>query len=113
MRMPKPPIEMLNETVGYLEYIGEGDYNKREYGDEQTIHHVRIDRSSKYSWNGKSKEIQYKAVVLCYQGLTTPLPIFKEQSILRFDGVDHVIINVITNKEPFKDALYSVELEVL
>ncbi|HEM4551994.1 TPA: minor capsid protein, partial [Streptococcus suis] len=56
MRMPKPPIEILNETVGYLEYIGEGDYNKREYGDEQTIHHVRIDRSSKYSWNGKSKE---------------------------------------------------------
>ncbi|HEL2633740.1 TPA: hypothetical protein U0560_001937 [Streptococcus suis] len=52
MRMPKPPIEMLNETVGYLEYIGEGDYNKREYGDEQTIHHVRIDRSSKYSCRG-------------------------------------------------------------
>ncbi|MBS8076388.1 minor capsid protein, partial [Streptococcus suis] len=61
----------------------------------------------------KSKEIQYKAVVLCYQGLTTPLPTFKEQSILRFDGIDHVIVNVIPNKEPFKDALYSVELEVL
>ncbi|WP_105243518.1 putative minor capsid protein [Streptococcus suis] len=113
MRIPKPPIETLNESVIYLEYIKEGDYNKKEYASPIRISHVRIDRSSKYSWNGKSKEIQYKAVVLCYQGLTTPLPIFKEQSILRFDGVDHVIINVITNKEPFKDALYSVELEVL
>ncbi|QDS22800.1 minor capsid protein [Streptococcus suis] len=104
----------MNETVGYLEYTGEGDYNKREYGDEQTIHHVRIDRSSKYSWNGKSKEIQYKAVVLCYQGLTTPLPIFKRTvQYFVLMGSDHVIINVITNKEPFKDALYSVELEVL
>ncbi|MBF0788166.1 MULTISPECIES: putative minor capsid protein [unclassified Streptococcus] len=113
MRLPKPPMEMLNETIVYLEYIGEGDYNKREYAGGVTIEHVRIDRSSKYSWNGKNKEIQYKAVVLCYQGLTVPLPNFREQSILRFDGKEHVIVNVIQNKEPFKDVLYSVELEVI
>lgn len=113
MRIPKPPLETLNETVTYLEYISEGDYNKREYAVKKEIQHVRIDRSSKYSWNGKNKEIQYKAVVLCYQDLTTPLPNFREQSILRFDGIDHVIVNVIPNKEPFKDVLYSVELEVI
>lgn len=113
MQLPKPPKASLIESVVYCEYIGEGDYNKREYADEKKIQHVRIDRTSKYSWNGKNKEIQYKALVLCYQGLTTPLPDFKEQSILCFDGIDHVIVNVIPNKEPFKDVLYSVELEVI
>ncbi|MDG3132271.1 minor capsid protein [Streptococcus suis] len=113
MRIPKPPIETLNDSLVYLEYLKEGDYNKKEYASPIRISHVRIDRSSKYSWNGKSKDIQYKAVVFCYKDLTTPLPDFKEQSVLQFDGKDHVIINVIPNKEPFDGVLYSVELEVI
>lgn len=113
MRIPKPPKSSLIEAIVYREYVDEGDYNKKLYADAVTIKHVRIDRSPKFIWTGNGKVLLYNAVVFCYDGLTTPLPKFKEQSLLDFDGQEHTITQVITTKEFDTDKLYSYELEVV
>lgn len=113
MQLPKPPKASLIESVVYREYVGEGDYNNRVYADRIAIGHVRVDRSPKFSWSGNGKVLLYSAVVFCYEGLTEPLPKFKEQSLLEFDGREHTIVQVIKTKEFDADKLYSYELEVV
>ena len=113
MKIPKPVRDMLNESVVYKPYEGEGDWNKPIFGQQVEVDKVRIDRMPVYSASTAGKMLLYNAVVFCYSGLTTPLPDFKEQSILEFDGVEHVIKKVITLKDPYSDSLYGVELEVV
>lgn len=113
MKIPKPVRDMLNESVVYKPYEGEGDWNKPIFGQQVEVDKVRIDRTPVYSASTAGKMLLYNAVVFCYSGLTTPLPDFKEQSILEFDGVEHVIKKVITLKDPYSDSLYGVELEVV
>lgn len=113
MKIPKPVRDMLNESVVYKPYEGEGDWNKPIFGRQVEVDKVRIDRTPVYSASTAGKVLLYNAVVFCYSGLTTPLPDFKEQSILEFDGVEHVIKKVITLKDPYSDSLYGAELEVV
>ena len=113
MKIPKPVRDMLNEVVVYKPFEGEGDWNKPIFGKQTKIDMVRIDRTPVYSASTAGKVLLYNAVVFCYAGLTTPLPKFKEQSILEFDGVEHMIKKVIILKDPYSDSLYGVELEVV
>ncbi|GAE32444.1 phage capsid and scaffold [Halalkalibacter hemicellulosilyticusJCM 9152] len=55
----------------------------------------------------------YNAVVFCYEGITTPLPAFKVQSLLVFDDQDHVVTKVIPIYEAYDKTIYSYELEVV
>ena len=86
MVMPNPPKEFLVDSFIYREYLGEGDYNKPIYGDYVSIDNCRIDRGSQYTFSTNGKQLLYHAVVFCYAGLTDPIPEFKEQSLLIFDG---------------------------
>jgi hypothetical protein len=38
---------------------------------------------------------------------------FLEESRVTFDGAAHIITNVLKNHEPYSDAVYSIELEVI
>lgn len=113
MKVPKPVKDMLNETVIYRAYRGEGDWNKAEFEDPVTIDKVRIDRTPVYSATTAGKVLLYNAVVFFYDGISTPLPNFKERSVLEFDGVEHVVQKVITLKDPYSNEVYSFELEVI
>ena len=113
MVMPKPPVQLLVDSFIYREYLGEGDYNQPIYGDYVTIENCRIDRGSQYSFSPSGKQLLYSAVIFCYKTLTTPLPNFKEQSLVIYDGKEHVITKIDTIIEAYSDAIYSYELEVI
>lgn len=113
MLMPKPPIEILNESIMYKKYLGEGDYNQPNYAEPIELLHVRIDRTPKYSFNAQGKQILHNAVVFCYQGLTAPLPDINAQDVLIFDNKEHVIESPSVFREPFDNAIYSYELGVI
>lgn len=112
MNAPKPPVKTLIDSFEYHEYIGINDWSEPVYNEPLSVSNVRIDRSVSYSAND-GKTVLYDAVIFCYAGLTDPLLSFKEQSKVHFDGQDKTIVKVIINKEPFKDTIYSVELEVV
>lgn len=113
MLAPKPPKEMLVDSMDWKSFEGEGDYNQPEYGEERVISFVRIDRSPQYHASLSGKELIGNAKVFCYFGLTEPLPNFKEQDVLFFDDVEHVITSASIFKEPFVDQIYSWELVVV
>ncbi len=113
MVMPKPPVQFLVDSFIYREYLGEGDYNETFYGDYVTIENCRIDRGSQYTFSSNGKQLLYNAVIFCYEGLTTPLPLFKEQSLIIYDGKEHILKKIDTVTEAYSNIVYSYELEVV
>lgn len=113
MLIPKPPRETLIDEVTHRSYKGQGDYNRPEYDVYQIIKFVRVDRNPVYSFGTEGKRLLFNAKVFCYNGLTDPLPVFKEQDMLIFDGVEHIITSATMFKEPFADQVYSYELGVV
>ena len=111
--MPKPPAEFCIDSFQYKEYVGENDWSEPIYAPPVTIENCRIDRGAQYTSTTSGKQLLYNAVVFCYEGITAPLPEFKPQSVLKFDGVEHVVTNVIPIYEAYEKNLYSYELEVV
>lgn len=111
--MPKPPKDFCIDSFGYKEYLGENDWSEPIYGDSVLIEHCRIDRGAEYSSSTSGKQLLYNAVVFCYEGITEPIPEFKVESILHFDGIDHKLTKVIPIYEAYEKTIYSYELEVV
>ena len=110
--MIKPPKEFLIDSFEYHEYEGVDDWSEPLFAPGVTIENVRIDRSVNYSVSNE-KTVLYNGVIFCYEGLTEPLLDFKEQSKVHYDGQIKTLNRVVVNKEPFKDQVYSIELEVV
>lgn len=112
--MPKPPLKFLVDSFSYHEYLGEDDWSQPIYAQPAPlIQSCRIDRGAEYSSNTSGKQLLYNAVIFCYEGLTDPLPDFKTQAILNFDGQDHTVTKVIPVYEAYSKTIYSYELEVV
>lgn len=112
MVMPKPPKEFCIDSFVYREFISDG-WNGPQYKEPITVEHCRIDRGAEYSQSSAGKVLLFNAVVFCYEGITTPLPEFKTESILHFDGIDHKLTKVIPVYEAYEKTIYSYELEVV
>lgn len=114
MVMPKPPKDFCIDSFRYKEKVGENDYSEPIYDEEGVIiENCRIDRGAEYSSSSSGKQLLYNAVVFCYEGITDPIPEFKVESILHFDGVDHKLTKVIPIFEAYEQTIYSYELEVV
>jgi len=113
MRLPKPKKSYCTESFVYREYLGENKWSEPAYAEPVTIENCRIDRWPEFTSTASGRQILYNAVIYCYAGITNPLPEFKMQSIIHFDGRDHTVTKVIPIYEPFRRSLYSYELEVV
>lgn len=111
--MPRPPKEFCIDSFEYKEYLGMNDWSKPQYAKSVTIEHCRIDRGAEYSQSTSGKQLLFNAVIFCYEGITTPIPVFKTESILHFDDQDHKITKVIPIYEAYEKKIYSYELEVV
>ena len=111
--MPKPPIDFLVDSFVYKEYVGENNWSEPEYAAPVLIEKCRIDSGAAYTSTTSGKQLLYNAVVFCYKGMTTPLPVFKVQSVLEYDGNEHVVTKVIPIHEAYIATIYSYELEVI
>lgn len=111
--MPKPPKKFCVDSFEYKEYAGENNWSEPQFADPVLIEHCRIDRTAQYTSTTSGKQLLYNAVVFCYEGITTPLPIFKMESVLVFDGKEHKVTDVIPIYEAYSSTIYSYELEVV
>ncbi len=111
--MPKPPLDFLVDYFIYAEYIGENKWSEPEYASPVIIKRCRIDRGAQYTSTTSGKQLLFNGLVFCYEGMTTPLIEFKTQSVISYDGIDHVITKVIPNYEAYSQIIYSYELEVI
>ncbi|WP_193064908.1 putative minor capsid protein [Oceanobacillus oncorhynchi] len=113
MVMPKPPKDFCIDEFKYHEFVSDDWSTGPIYKESIPVKHCRIDRGAEYSQSSSGKQLLYNAVVFCYEGITTPLPAFKTQSKLYFDGKDHTITKVIPIYEAYDNVIYSYELEVV
>ncbi len=111
--MPKPPKKFCIDAFEYKEYTGINSWNEPEHAEAKTIENCRIDRGAEYTSDRSGKQLLYNAVIFCYEGITTPMPQFINESIIVYDGVDHVITKVIPIYDAFSNTLYAYELEVI
>lgn len=111
--MPKPPKDFCIDSFEYKEYIGLNEWSEPSFAKPITIEHCRIDRSAQYTSTTSGKQLLFNAIVFCFEGITTPLLDFKAESILYFDGKDHVVTDVIPIYEAYSKTIYSYELEVV
>ncbi|MGF7002406.1 hypothetical protein M2149_000782 [Lachnospiraceae bacterium PFB1-21] len=114
MRVPKPPMEFLIDEFEYHEIADEtGSWGESTFKEPVAIKAARIDRTAQYTSDGTGKHLLYNAVLFCYEGLSKPMPAFKEQSKIVFDGQEHILTKVIPIYEPYTNKIYSYELEVV
>lgn len=111
--MPKPPIEFLVDQCIYEQYTGIDKWSEPQFAAPVIINKVRIDRGTKYSSSQSGKQVLYHGVIFCYEGLTDPMPEFKDQSRVTYDGVSKIITDVIPVYEAYEPTLYAYELEVI
>lgn len=111
--MPKPPKEFCVDSFEYFEYGGTNDWSEPVYEKPITIKDCRIDRGTEYSSTTSGRQLLYNAVIFCYEGITSPLPEFKTQSMIRFDDKDYTVLKVMPIYEAYDKVLYSYELEVV
>lgn len=110
--MPKPPKEFCIDEFEYHEYVKDG-WDGPEYKDAVTIRNCRIDRGAEYTTRANSKQLLYNSLIFCYEGITTPLPKFKTESIIIFNDLEHKVTKVIPIYEAYEEKIYSYELEVV
>lgn len=113
MVMPKPPVKFCIDSFIYKEYTGVNNWSEPQYAVPVSIEHCRIDRGAEFTSATSGKQLLYNAVVFCYEGITTPLPSFKVQSVLLFDDQEHIVTKVIPIYEAYSTTIYSYELEVV
>ena len=111
--MPKPPKDFCIDSFEYKEYLGENSWSEPIYAESIEIKYCRIDRGAEYTSTTSGKQLLYNAIVFCYEGITEPLPEFKAQSVLVFDGQEHVVTKAIPIYEAYTKTIYSYELEVI
>ena len=93
-------VSIVDPEVGYLLHLLTG------LVQPQTI----------YSGSNNSRTITANAIVFLFAQISDPLPQITPDWIgnhLTFENRDYTITNIVDNREPYSNKVYSYELEVL
>lgn len=107
------PRQMLVDSFIYEEFQGKGRDHNPKYADPVTIEMARIDRQKTYGENSQEAAIRSNATIYTFAPLTTPFLDFKEQSRVRFDGREYVVVEVRKLKHWYLNEVMAYELDVM
>ena len=114
--LPRIPKKMCNQSIVLQVPTGEEDDYGKQKTVEQAINNVLVQPQTIYSGSSNSRTITANAIVFLFAQITEPLPKITPDWIgthLTFEGRDYTITNIIDNREPYSNEVYSYELEVL
>lgn len=107
----------LVDTVTIEKFLGEGDYNKPEYGPAIQLDKVRVDMSKQYTGTGNNRTIVANATVFLYAKFTSNFPSDIDNTWLKgrltyrrhqYQITDWALFHEPTSARPF-----SIELKVI
>lgn len=114
MRVRPLPKSWLIHSIIYEGATGEkDDFGKLTYEDPVTIKHVRVDESTVFSRDGTQTKIVAEGVIYVDAVHSKPLPSFKEESKIDFNGRKFTLKKVVTLYQPKSDEVHHWELEVI
>lgn len=114
--LPRIPKCLCNQSIVLHVANGEED----DYGKQKTIdmpiNNVLVQPQTIYSGSNNSRTITANAIVFLFAQISDPLPQITPDWIgdhLTFENRDYTITNIVDNREPYSNKVYSYELEVL
>lgn len=114
--LPRIPKRLCNQSIVlHVENGEEDDYGKKKKTD-MPVNHVLVQPQTIYSGSNNSRTITANAIVFLFAQITEPLPKITPEWIgthLTFEDRDYTITNIVDNREPYSNKVYSYELEVL
>ena len=107
---------MANQSVILQLKTGQtDDWGKDEY-TKIPITNCVVQPQTIYSGDSNSRSIVANAIVYFYANVTTPMPTLNRNhvgSVITFEGQDFTITQIVDNRDPFSNDIWSYEVEVL
>lgn len=114
--IPRIPKELCNQSLTINMPTGEKDkYGKQQVGKVE-IERAIVQPQTIYSGTNNNRQVTANAVVFLFAGITTPFPTLDRSCVgwhITFEGKDYAITNLVDNREPYSNEVYSYELEVM
>ncbi|WP_283584539.1 putative minor capsid protein [Limosilactobacillus urinaemulieris] len=114
--LPHIPKKMCNQSIVLEMPTGEEDDYGKQKTVEQVINNVLVQPQTIYSGSNNSRTITANAIVFLFADISESLPKITPDWVgthLKFEGRDYTITNIVDNREPYSNKVYSYELEVL
>lgn len=114
--LPRIPKRLCNQSIVlHIANGEEDDYSKQKTVD-MPVNNVLVQPQTIYSGSNNSRTITANAIVFLFAQISDPLPQITPDWIgthLTFEDRDYTITNIVDNREPYSNKVYSYELEVL
>lgn len=111
------PKSMANQSVTLKLKTKElDDWGKIKYSEPMDIESCVVQPQTIYSGDSNNRKIVANAIVFFYAQITTPMPKLDRDSVgskLIFEGKEYTINNIVDNRDPFGNDVWSYELEIL
>ena len=114
MKVKPLPKSWLIHTIEYKAFTGQKDeWGKPVYAEPVTINFVRVDESTVFSRDTTQTKIVANAVIFVDILNSNPVPVFKEESKIAFNGKDLTLKKIIPCYHPQQNEIHHYELEVV
>lgn len=118
MKIPTIPKSMANKTATLIRKVDDiTDDGERIHTVETTdLAHVVFQETTIYSGFGNDRQITGSGILFLYANVTTPMPHITQKDVgayVKIDADTFKITRIVENKHPFKDEVWSYEIEVL
>lgn len=114
MRVRPLPKSWLIHSIVYEGYTGDkDDWGKPVYEPPLPINHVRYDDTSVFSRDTTQTKILADGVIFVDAKNSDPIPEFKEESKITFNGRKLTLKKIVPCYYPDKNAIRHWELEVI
>lgn len=115
--MMKPPKALCPQSIVLTLSTGEVDrWGEAKPAEPITINHCVVQPQTIYAGSNNGRTIVANAVIFIYAGVSSPIPKITKKDVgatILFEGAEYTLQKIVDNRDPFSNALYSYELEVL
>lgn len=109
-----PRSWLIHDIIYKQKLDGKDDYGNPLHAEPIIIKHVRFDQSTVFSRDNTQSKIVADAVIFVDARNSEPIPDeFVEESIIIFDGKEHVLKKIVPCYHPKGDIVRHWELEVI
>lgn len=116
MVIPTIPKSMANQSVTLKLNTDEIDDWGKHVTTTTEISNCIVQLQTIYAGDNNNRKITANAIVFFYAQITDPMPKLNRDSVgskLIFEGKEYAITNIVDNRNPFGNDVWSYEIEVL
>lgn len=114
--IPRIDRRLCNQRITLKIPVGELDKYGKQKTEKVEVEHVLVQVQTIYSGDSNNRRITANAIVFLFAKISNPLPKLDRDNVgnkLIFEGKEYTITNIVDNREPYSNDVYSYELEVI